>query len=511
MDKILSKSLSISNTFTQEQIKEGISSWPKSLEICIKRANLFSTLQSTIIKSNPDFIINYHFERLENLSLDLEPLLREPTVTELEGYDQVHFTGNPWSGINSIPFALTILAFYKTYIVPGFGILIPILTCILPFILLKTFYNIPITFTEYTKILWRMWNGSPMPRRPEDLLVPPQETPTDPLTQLRKMAQNGWTLFSFGQAVWQPIQQARHFSRLDSECLNLGRAVLEVKEIATNIYSKWKNFMPSWLSEWIQLCPSAERQAFAFSVESPFWLPHLFRALGRFEFLHKLASKEDVIPVEFVGGKKPVLMIKDFGDPSISMSSRIVSSLRMGASSQQHAIVTGPNRGGKSSFMRGVLINVTLAHAFGAAFADKAQMSYFSWIADGLRLDDTPGETSMFEREVSFASSILNKRQGTGLILYDELFHSTNPPDAIRTSKIFCKGLWRKKNCLSIISTHIYELAREAPKTLVKPLCLATWKNGDDYQFSYTVQKGICQISSVDLVLEQYGIKAASF
>jgi DNA mismatch repair ATPase MutS len=155
--------------------------------------------------------------------------------------------------------------------------------------------------------------------------------------------------------------------------------------------------------------------------------------------------------------------------------------------------------------MRGILTNILLSHAFGCAFAEKAQMTHFSWIANGLRLDDTPGKQSMFEREVSFSSSVLRKKSGRGIVLYDELFHSTNPPDAIRSSQIFCNSLWKKANCLSVVSTHVYSLAQDAPP-LVKPICVAAWRDEDGFRFSYSVRKGICEVSSVDLVLRQYGM-----
>jgi DNA mismatch repair ATPase MutS len=201
-------------------------------------------------------------------------------------------------------------------------------------------------------------------------------------------------------------------------------------------------------------------------------------------------------------------MLKDFGDPSIPMERRILSSFRLGKDSvQNHAILTGPNRGGKSSILRGILFNVRLAHCFGASFAAKTQLSHFTWIADGLALNDLPGEVSMFEREVAFAESILSKEDGKGLVIYDELFHSTNPPDAIRTSEAFCSQLWKKQHCLSIVSTHVYSLARSAPTSLVKPLCVASWKHSDgSYTFSYALKHGICEVSSVDLLLQQYKI-----
>jgi DNA mismatch repair ATPase MutS len=199
-------------------------------------------------------------------------------------------------------------------------------------------------------------------------------------------------------------------------------------------------------------------------------------------------------------------MLKDFGDSSIDFGSRITSSISIGGKNQNHAILTGPNRGGKSSLMRGILTNIRYSHAFGVAFAGKAQMTHFSWIGDGLRLDDLPGKQSMFEREVAFAASALKKTEGRGIILYDELFHSTNPPDAKRTSEVFCDSLWKKKNCLSVISTHVYSLAREAPLELVKPICMASWIRNSFHDFSYTVQSGVCEVSSVDLVLKQYNL-----
>lgn len=530
----LIKTLFIDNPFTQEQITEGISKWPKTLADCLKRAGLFKNLYNDLSINPATAYTEVSLQQITRLSHTLEPLLRTATPVEMEGYSQVYFQGNPWSGINSIPFALLILSFYKSYIVPAFGIILPLLSWILPYILLIVFYNIPITFTEYTAVLWRMWNGQPMPsgfatagrpsapRTPQELLNPPPQVPAaaqqeDAFTQLRRLAQNGWTLFTLGQALWQPIQQARHFIKLDNNCLTIANAITEFRKVSLDLITSWKKYFPQWIEAWVLECPSDPRQAFAFVLETPVWLPHVFRVLGRFEVLYTLANRIDVVPVEFVDSVEPILMIKDFGDPSIPVNSRVASSIRLGGDAVKHSVLTGPNRGGKSSFMRGILVNTLVAHAFGCCFAGKAQMTHFSWIANGLRLDDTPGEKSMFEREVSFSSGIIKKSDGRGIILYDELFHSTNPPDAIRSSEIFCNKLWQKKNCLSIISTHVYSLARQAPTTLVKPICVAAWatsklERSDDsknngFEFSYTVKKGICEVSSVDLVLEQYGLK----
>ncbi len=503
---------SLLNIFAKEQLKEGLQKWPKSLAECCKRAAVFKSLKEKI--TDPDTTKETE-QLLDTLTRHTEianPLLRKPTQIETEGYNQVFFQGSPWATLNSIPFALIILSVYKSYVVPAFGIVLPLLSWILPFIMIRAFWNIPITFNEYSKILWRMWNGQPLPKTPQDLLRPPPEPPKDFITQVRQMVQNGWTLVTLGQAMYQPIQQARHFMRLDKDCLTLGSALLGIQTCGLRLHSLYKSWFPAWFSDWILQCPQTARQAFAFSLESPFWLRHTLRALGRFEVLYRLAARSDTVAAEFVDSERPVYMLKDFGDPAIPLSRRILSSVSLGVLNQDktplHAILTGPNRGGKSSFLRALHQNVLYSHTFGCVFAAKGQLSFYTWIADGLTLHDTPGDQSMFEREVAFTASVLQKQGGRGIVFYDELFHSTNPPDATRGSKLFCDKLWKKDNCLSIVSTHIYSLAREAPADLVKPLCLASWRKDDTFQFSYTVQKGVCEVSSVDLLLKQFGILA---
>ena len=79
-----------------------------------------------------------------------------------------------------------------------------------------------------------------------------------------------------------------------------------------------------------------------------------------------------------------------------------------------HAVLTGPNGGGKSSFMRAFLQCVLLSHSYGVAPADRFIIRRFDWISSGLRLQDRPGNPSFFETEVFFASEILKKTPEDG-------------------------------------------------------------------------------------------------
>jgi DNA mismatch repair ATPase MutS len=134
----------------------------------------------------------------------------------------------------------------------------------------------------------------------------------------------------------------------------------------------------------------------------------------------------------------------------------------------------------------------------------------FLWVASGIQLRDSPGKLSMFETEVKFAADCIQtaKRDGPGLVLFDELFHSTNPPDGIRTANLFLKNLWNQTDLFSIVSTHVFPLIKEAPKNVMPICCPATQLESGDITYSFAVQPGVCEVSSVHKVWERFGLSA---
>jgi DNA mismatch repair ATPase MutS len=114
----------------------------------------------------------------------------------------------------------------------------------------------------------------------------------------------------------------------------------------------------------------------------------------------------------------------------------------------------------------------------------------------------------MFESEVYFASQILKKRaaDGFGLVLYDELFHSTNPPDGILTAQKFLEAVWKKPTVMSIISTHVFSIVENSPESVQKICCDAKQGKRDTIKFLYDVKPGICKVSSVKSLWKRFGL-----
>ena len=93
METQISQILSIQNPFTQNQVKEGLQRWPSTLQEARKRSQAFSSLKKRLQTSSESQRNSLHedFKTLETATKTLEPLLRESTDVEKEGYSQVCF------------------------------------------------------------------------------------------------------------------------------------------------------------------------------------------------------------------------------------------------------------------------------------------------------------------------------------------------------------------------------------------------------------------------------------
>ena len=81
--------------------------------------------------------------------------------------------------------------------------------------------------------------------------------------------------------------------------------------------------------------------------------------------------------------------------------------------------------------------------------------------------------------------------------MFDEIFHSTNPPDGIKTANKFLNKLWSYDHVASIVSTHVFEIIEQSP-SFVEKICVGAHRLNNKLVYDYKVQKGICKESSVE-------------
>jgi DNA mismatch repair ATPase MutS len=95
-------------------------------------------------------------------------------------------------------------------------------------------------------------------------------------------------------------------------------------------------------------------------------------------------------------------------------------------------------------------------------------------------------------------------------VIIDELFHTTNPPDAATASEIFLSQLWNSERATSIVSTHLFSHASASPPH-VQRLCVQSILKADKrILYTYKVVPGMNTMSSVKELLDESGVSIES-
>ena len=94
------------------------------------------------------------------------------------------------------------------------------------------------------------------------------------------------------------------------------------------------------------------------------------------------------------------------------------------------------------------------------------------------------------------------------MVLLDELYHSTNPPEALFRCRQYSERLWKMPQCISVISTHLFEWVEEADPSIQRLCCPAYYDNNHQLHFTYELQEGVSRVSSVHELLKKNGLCA---
>lgn len=443
------------------------------------------------------------FKEVEQIESDLrmflDPQSKDLKQLQEDALSQLSFQSDPLRCLNYIPYALLVVMMFKVWVVPTMAILTPLIAWIMPYIFLRFLYKLPITQDQYNDILRLFWSGNPM------AIGQGMQKPKESLFTLRSIAQGAFMLFSFAQSLIQPIQNALHLHKIDTTLVENGSKLLRLNKIYEFFIKEFESLQLLYMfRNPFDILHKDPRRAVHLLIEQPERIRIALRDFAELEIMWRFSCSPYLSTAEVIRkGLYPLVHAEHIYDISLGMGA-VTSSISFNAGTH-HAALTGPNGGGKSSFMRAFLQSVLLSHAYGVAPADRFIIRRFDWISSGLRLQDRPGNLSFFETEVFFASQILKTppEHGIGLVLYDELFHSTNPPDGIRTAEVFLKQLWEKKSIVSIVSTHVFNLVNSAPEPVQKICCLAEEVNGV-LHFNYEVKSGVCKVSSVKSIWDRF-------
>jgi DNA mismatch repair protein MutS len=122
-------------------------------------------------------------------------------------------------------------------------------------------------------------------------------------------------------------------------------------------------------------------------------------------------------------------------------------------------IVTGPNMGGKSTYMRQTAIVALLAYCGMFVPAESATLGPLDAIFTRIgAADDLAGGRSTFMVEMTEAAYIMNRATPESLVLIDEIGRGTSTFDGLALAWAIAHRLAERNRCLALFATHYFEL-----------------------------------------------------
>jgi DNA mismatch repair protein MutS len=167
-------------------------------------------------------------------------------------------------------------------------------------------------------------------------------------------------------------------------------------------------------------------------------------------------------------------------------------------------VITGPNMGGKSTYMRQTALIVILAHIGSFVPADKLRVGPIDRIFTRIGAsDDLAGGRSTFMVEMTETATILNNATEQSLVLMDEIGRGTSTFDGLSLAWAAAHHMGEKARAFTLFATHYFELTALAQEL---PACgnvhLDATEHNGQLVFLHSVKPGPAN--------QSYGLQVAS-
>jgi ABC-type multidrug transport system fused ATPase/permease subunit len=197
--------------------------------------------------------------------------------------------------------------------------------------------------------------------------------------------------------------------------------------------------------------------------------------------------------------------------PFLPNDEAVRNTLRLSAAEGKLVVITGANMAGKSTFLRALGINTTMALVGLPVCAEEFSCSLIRVVSSMRTSDSLERHESYFFAELQRLKMIIDRLHSGEqmLIILDEILRGTNSSD----KKSGTIGLLRQLlsfSCIAVIATHDTEigtLEHEEP-SLVRNYCFEGTIEDDALHFDYTLRKGVAHNKNATFLMQKMGIIA---
>ena len=155
-------------------------------------------------------------------------------------------------------------------------------------------------------------------------------------------------------------------------------------------------------------------------------------------------------------------------------------------------LITGPNMGGKSTYMREVALMIIMAQIGSFVPAKYANLTIFDQIFTRIGAsDDLISGQSTFMVEMLEANNALRYANENSLILFDEIGRGTATFDGMAIAQAMIEYIAKNIHCMTLFSTHYHELTFLEDKGLgIQNVHASARVDNDHLVFEYLIKKG---------------------
>lgn len=236
-------------------------------------------------------------------------------------------------------------------------------------------------------------------------------------------------------------------------------------------------------------------------------LIEIYFQLDAWQSMSKAISTYNLQFPEFVETEYPIFQ----GDGlfHLLLPDAVAYDIRMDPQSN-FIFLTGANMAGKSTFIKAIGLSCFLAHLGLGVPAKNLKLTLFEGILTNINVSDNivKGESYFFNEVKRIKDTIHRINDGRKwMVLIDELFKGTNIQDAMKCSLTVIQGLIKIRQCLFVLSTHLYEIAEELKQYQnISFKYFETNIDNDQLQFKFHLKNGVSNDRIGYLILKKEGV-----
>jgi hypothetical protein len=391
------------------------------------------------------------------------------------------------SYINYIETLLDIYHMYKIFFIPITSILYPISTFVAPYIYLNRYLKMNISFSSYLEIIVQIIKM---------LCVSTGNFRTDLIKFISIFFYIGIYLYNMYQtyevAYFLYSTKDKLQNKMEGLVKFVNHSLNIMNNVPKNIIEPYFNIRATYEGILINNSMSCIYRIWKDDIlkEKLSSLLKTIYAVDVIYSINNLFLEKDWSVVsynntetKFWDAKNPILSDTQISNP-VSLGRNI--------------IVTGPNAGGKTTYVKTILSNVILGQTIGIAYSIKSQMILYDTVNSFMRVSDVLGNRSYFEAEAEYCLNMINKAKEinvnnkSALFLMDEPMHSTPPIEGMATAYAVIEYLSKLQGITLIITTHFHRLIKLEeiyPEKFIN-LSVDAIPMNNKYHFPYKINRG---------------------